>query len=73
MSFLLNRVKMIFRLFSTENKMKRERTDGESAKAVREQVLLLRCKSEPGIVKSAVSKSSYAADIAAPVLKILFS
>ena len=32
--------------------MKQERTDGESAKAVREQVLLLRYKLEPGIVES---------------------
>ena len=42
----------------TENKMKWKRTDGESAKAVREQVFLSRYKSEPGIVESSVSKSS---------------
>ena len=38
--------------------MKRKRTDGESAKAVRGQGFLLRYKSEPGIVESSVSKSS---------------
>ena len=42
----------------TENKMKRKRTDGESVKAVKEQVFLSRYKSEPGIVESSVSKSS---------------
>ena len=41
----------------TENKMKQKRTDGESAKAVKEQVFLSRYKSEPGIVESSVSKS----------------
>ena len=34
----------------TQNEMKRKRTDGESAKAVREQVFLSRYKSVPGIV-----------------------
>ena len=39
--FLGNCVEIIF----TENKMKWKRSDGESAKAVREQVFLSRCKS----------------------------
>ena len=38
--------------------MKWKRTDGDSAKAVREQVFLSRGKSEPGIVETSVSKSS---------------
>ena len=38
-----------FQIF-TQNKMKWKRTDGESAKAVREQVFLSRYKSVPGIV-----------------------
>ena len=38
--------------------MKRKRTDGESAKAVREQMFLSRYKSEPGVMESFVSKSS---------------
>ena len=38
--------------------MKGKRADGESAKAVREQVFLWRYKSESGIVESSVSKSS---------------
>ena len=38
--------------------MKWKRTDGESAEAVREQLLLLRYKSEPGLVESSVSTSS---------------
>ena len=37
--------------------MKQKSTDGESAKAVKEQVFLLRSKSEPGIVESSVSRS----------------
>ena len=32
--------------------MRWKRTDGESAEAVREQVFLSRCKSEPSIVES---------------------
>jgi len=38
--------------------MKWKRTDGESAKAVREYVFLPRYKSEPGIVEFSVSRSS---------------
>ena len=50
-------VEIIFQIF-TQNKMKRKRTDGESAKAVREQVFLSRHKSVPGIVDSSDSKFS---------------
>ena len=39
--------------------MKHKRTDGESAKAMREQMFLLRYKSEPSRVESSVSKSEY--------------
>ena len=45
-----------FQSIFTENKMKRKRTDGESAEAVREQAFLSRYKSEPGIVESSVSR-----------------
>ena len=38
--------------------MKWKRTDGESAKAVREYVFLPRCKSEPGMVEFSVCRSS---------------
>ena len=38
--------------------MKQTRTNGESAKAVREQVFLSRDRSEPGVVQSSVCKSS---------------
>jgi len=37
--------------------MKQKSTDGESSKAVKEQVFLSRYKSEPGIVESSVSRS----------------
>ena len=47
-----------FQIIFTENEMRWKRTDGESAKAVREQVFLSRYKSEPGIVEPSVSKSS---------------
>ena len=43
-----------FRIIFTENKLKRKRADGKSAKAVREQVFL----SESGIVESSVSRPS---------------
>ena len=56
--FLEACVEIIFLIIFTENKMKQKRTDGESAKAVREQVFLSRYKSEPGIVESSVSTSS---------------
>ena len=46
-----------FQIIFTENKMKQKRTDGESGKAVREQVFLLRYTCEPGMVESFVSKS----------------
>ena len=38
--------------------MKQEKTDGESAKAAREQEFLLGYESESGIVESSVSRSS---------------
>ena len=47
-----------FQIIFTENEIRQKRTDGESAKAVREQVFLSRYKSEPGIVEPSVSKSS---------------
>ena len=51
--FLGSHVEIIF----SKNKMTWKRTDGDSAKAVREQVFLSRCKSEHGVVESSVSKS----------------
>ena len=47
--------------------MKWKRSDGESAKAVREQVFLSRYKSEPGIVESLFPNLLPAASIAAPL------
>ena len=46
--------------------MKWKRTDGESAKAVREYVFLLRYKSEPGIVEFSVSRSSASCQYSCP-------
>ena len=49
-------VEILFRLFSLRTKWNRK--DGKSAKAVREQVFLLRYKSTLGGVESSVSRSS---------------
>ena len=55
--FFLKQCCHCFQVIFTENKMKRKRSDGESAKAVREQVFLSRYESETCVVKSFVSKS----------------
>ena len=49
----------VWEIIFPENKIKWKRSDGESAKAVREQVFLLWYKPDPNIVESFVSKSAY--------------